>query len=290
MIRNIDIVFRLLALPFHIAVARFWTVLAVIAIGYVAVTWLNVEPVRIVIYGFVALAVVGFAVSAQQWDSGSLAGGIVITALIGVVMMEPVFDRVLPKNPTYEVTTAIPVDFRFRLTGETVMAEAINRSHDWLEHARVACQGYYGNGEPVEQPWMTAVAGFFWLPPGEGTGERRLSLSIRDTYRYDLARTQCQIAEARFRQSPVVVPSFSVEQISGSGLARFHVINDTSTAFTAVRFTCQQGQGVRATFTTSPMLQKSQDYLLKPGGTIDLVSDRMFTKLESCRIYSVDSP
>lgn len=289
MIRNIDIVFRQLALPFHIAVARFWTLLAVIAIGYIAVAWLDVEPVRIVIYGFVALAVVGFAVSAQQWGSGSLAGGIIITALIGVVMMEPVFDRVLPKNPTYEVTTAIPVDFRFRLTGETVMAEAINRGPYWLEHAGVACQGYYGNGKPVEQPWTTAIAGFFWLPPGESTGERRLSLSIPKAHRYDLTRTQCKIVAARFRQSPAVVPSFSVAHLRGSGLARFHVVNDTRATFTAVRFTCMQGQGIRVAFRTSPMFQKSQDCLLKPGGTIDLVSDRIFTELNACLIYSVDA-
>lgn len=289
MIRNIDIVFRQLALPFHIAVAQFWTLLAVIAVACVAVAWFDINPVRIVIYGFVALALVGLVVSARQWGSGGLAGGITVTAVIGMIMMEPVFQRVLPKNLAYELTSAVPVDFRFRMVGKIVIGEAVNRSQDWLEHARVACQGYYDNGEPVEKPWMSAVAGFFWLPPGEGTGERRLSISIRDAHRYDLSRTRCRIDEARFRQSPPEVPSFSVEHVHGTGIARFHVTNDTGMAFTAVRFTCQQGQGVRVAFTTSPMFQKSQDYLLKPGRTIDLMSDRMFIELSACLIYSVDA-
>jgi hypothetical protein len=245
--------------------------------------------VRVVFYGFIALVAVGLAVRAGQFGSTPLAFGIMGAAIFGMVLMEPVFQRVLPKNLGYELTTSIPVDFRFRIIGDTVIGKAVNRSRDWLEHAGVACQGYYGNGEPVEQPWMTAIAGFFWLPPGEGTGERRLSLSVPEAHRYDLARTQCEIVAAQFRQSPAVVPSFSVEHLRGSGLARFHVVNDTRTAFTAVRFTCQQGQGVRVTFTTSPMFQKSQGYLLMPGDTIDLVSYRIFTELAACRIYSVDS-
>ena len=284
-----DIVFRLLALPFHLAVAQFWMLLAIFSLGYLAVTWFDVHPVRIVFYGFIALAAGGLAVRASQFGSMPLAFGFMGAAVIGMYLLEPVFQTTLPKNPAYRISQAFPLDFHFEMRGNKAVGSAVNHSRDWFENALVECQGFYRDGNPVEQPWRKSIGGFSWLPPGETTGPRELFQRTYDAERYDLSRTRCRVAHADFREAPEALPTFTYSVLPDTGHVRFRVTNDTALTLTAMRFSCMQDNDFRVTFLTKPMFQAALDFKLEPDDTIELISERMSAEIRECLINSVDA-
>lgn len=291
MIRNIDLVFRLLTLPFAVAAAQTWTLIAAIAVSYLAVSWVDVDLSRMLIYGFVAVVAAGLAGALSHLGSTGMALGVLVLAGYLLLAAEPAFERVLPKNEGYRVTANIPISLTSVMTAtETIAVGLRNDSVDWMEHALVECRGTYLDGTPAERPWRKGISAGHWLPPGGTISERRIvNLMPNEAQRYDLSRTNCRIFQADFRRTPLVAPSFTFAMLPKSGLLKFSITNDTPSVLTAVRFSCAQSGDIRVTFLTRPLFHESLDYRLQPGSSMELVSERMFTEVHDCLIYSVDA-
>lgn len=291
MIRNIDLVFRLLTLPFAMAAAQTWVLIAAIALSYLAVTWFDVDPSRLLIYCFVAVVAAGLAGALSHLGSKSMAVGALVLAGLLLWAAEPAFDRVLPKNDGYRVIADIPISLTLVETGrQTVAVGFRNDSADWMEHVLVECRGTYLNGSPAERPWRKGISAGHWLPPGATVNERRVvNLMPNEAQRFDLPRTSCKIVQADFRISPPAVPSFIYVELPHSGIGTFSVTNHTQRTLTAIRFSCAQRGDLRVSVLTRPRFSEALSYELKPGGSLELVSEAMTTGYTDCGIYSVDA-
>jgi hypothetical protein len=287
--RNADLVLRVLAFPIVMAIAQLRVLGLVGGAALLLLAYTDVEPVRIIIYGFVAVAAIMLATALSHFGGGLLGIVVIVLAVIAMWKSELIFDRVIPTSDQIHLTENIPVLITRSVSGDTIAVSIINDSPDWLEATGVACQGYFADGTPLIRSWTKTVSWGHWLAPGEEIPRAEIaSIYPDDPSRYDLTRTACSVAHADFRRMPPFIPSIAFEP-SDSGHSLFHVTNDTPVTIDRLWFSCVGSNRARENISTRPAYSEELDYRITPGGTLTLMtSDRRYG-LTRCRVYAVQT-
>ncbi|MEF2554340.1 hypothetical protein VQ042_23995 [Aurantimonas sp. A2-1-M11] len=286
--RNADLVLRVLAFPIVMAITQLRVLGLVGGTAFLLLAHTDVEPVRIIIYGFVAVAAIMLATALSHFGGGLLGGVVIVVAVIVMWKSEVIFDRVIPTSDRIHLTENIPVSIRHSVSGDAIVVSIINNSSDWLEATGVVCQGYFADGSPMERPWTKTVSWGHWLAPGEEIERAQIaSVYPDDPSRYDLDRTTCRVVHADFRRMPAFIPSIEFEPQSGSGHSLFHVTNDNSVTICRLWFSCIGSNRFRESISTRPAYSEELDYQIEPGGTLTLMTSDARYGLTSCRVYAV---
>ncbi|MEF2554275.1 hypothetical protein VQ042_23630 [Aurantimonas sp. A2-1-M11] len=281
---NADLVLRVLAFPIVMAIAQLRVLGLVGGAAFLLLTYTDVEPVRIIIYGVVAIATIMLATALSHFGGGLLGVVGIVLAVIAMWKSEVIFDRVIPTSDRIHLTENIPVQIAPSISRDTVSVSIANDSPDWLEATGVA----FADGSPMERPWTKTVSWGHWLAPGEEIQRAEIaSVYPDDPGRYDLHRTTCTVAHADFRRMPAFIPSIEFEPQRSSGHSLFHVTNDTPVTIGRLWFSCVGSNRFRESIQTRPAYSNDLDYQIELGGTLTLMTSDARYGLTSCRVYAV---
>ena len=287
--RNADLVFELLAFPIVMAVAQFRVLGLMGGLAFLLLAFTDVEPVRVIIYGFISGSAIMLAIALTHFGGGFLGAVVIALAMIAMWKSEVIFDRVIPTSERIRLTANVPVAIEQSVSGGIITVSISNESVHWLQSASIACQAFYADGNPVESLWTKTVSWGHWLASGEGIARAEIAnIYPNDPERYDLSRTICSVAHADFRRMPPFIPSVRFEP-RDSGHDLLHITNDTPVAIRRLWFSCVGSNRFREAISTRPAYTGDLDYQIAPGGALTLMtSDRRYD-LTSCRVYAVET-
>ncbi|MCC4298320.1 hypothetical protein [Aurantimonas coralicida] len=287
--RNADLVFEVLAFPIVMAVAQFRVLALIGGSAFLLLAYTDVEPVRVIIYGFISGSAIMLAIALTHFGGGFLGAVVIALAVVAMWKSEVIFNRVIPTSERIRLTAKIPIAIKQSVSGGIITVSISNESVHWLQSASIACQAFYANGHPVESLWTKTVSWGHWLAPGEGIARAEIAnIYPNDPNRYDLSRTICSVAHADFRRMPPFIPSVRFEA-RHSGHNLFHITNDTPIAIRRLWFSCVGSNRFREAISTRPAYTENLDYQIAPGGSLTLMtSDRRY-ELTGCRIYAVET-
>ena len=287
--RNADLVFEVLAFPIVMAVAQFRVLGLIGGSAFLLLAYTDVEPVRVIIYGFISGSAIMLAIALTHFGGGFLGAVVIALAVIAMWKSEVIFDRVIPTSERIRMAENIPVAIAQSVSGSIITVSLRNESVHWLQSASIACQAFYANGHPVESLWTKTVSWGHWLAPGEGIARAEITnIYPNDPDRYDLSRTVCSVAHADFRRVPAFIPSVRIEP-RDTGHNLLHITNDTPVAIRRLWFSCIGSNRFREAIPTRPAYTEDLNYQIAAGGNLTLMtSDRRYG-LTHCRIYAVET-
>jgi hypothetical protein len=271
------------------AVAQFRVLGLIGGSAFLLLAYTNVEPVRVIIYGFISGSAIMLAIALTHFGGGFLGTVVIALAVIAMWKSEVIFDRVIPTSERIRLTANVPIAVKQSISGGIITVSIRNESVHWLQSASIACQAFYADGHPVESLWTKTVSWGHWLAPGERISRAEIAnVYPNDPERYDLRRTICSVAHADFQRMPAFIPSIRFEP-RDSGHNLLHITNDTPIAIRRLWFSCVGGNRFREAISTKPAYSGDENYQIEPGGNLTLMtSDRRYG-LTHCRIYAVET-
>ncbi|MDY8110782.1 hypothetical protein U0C82_16700 [Fulvimarina sp. 2208YS6-2-32] len=288
MTRNLDLIIRAASLPIVLAFSQARMFGLFLSVAILALAFTDVEIVRVVVYGIIALIASNIATIAAHWGSRFLAITIVVGALFAAWEAEYIFRMVIPTAESVRITDNVPISLSQSISGNTVRVSFTNLSAMWLESLRIECQGYYRDGTPREKPWGRNGAGIgHWLAPGDSVNSVRVfEARFDDVDRYDLNRSECRVAHADFRRMPEQLPRLETETTE-TGRLRFVVTNTTDYAIDGIWISCMTRDGFRTTVPVEPAYQSALHFTIALGSSITLMPTTARFGLQDCRIYAL---